>query len=228
MARFVLVHGAWHGAWCWARVIPELTSRGHDAVAVDMPIDQPGAAWSEYADAVAGVIADDGAPVVLVGHSLGGHVAPIVSERAPVEMTVFLAGGLPVEESFSALLAKHPDHFRPGLVEKMRFAEDGATTWGAEDAVNVFYNDCEQEDAERAVAQLRKQYLNHIEQPYPLAKFPNSPSTYIVCGLDNAITPAWQRRVPAELGMDVIEIDASHSPFWSRPSDLADILASLV
>src|SRR5687768_15458471 len=104
MARFVLVHGAWHGAWCWSRVIPELSSRGHDAVAVDMPIEQPSAAWSENADAIVDVIAHDDVPVVLVGHSLAGHVVPIVAERAPVQTTVFLAGGLPVEESFSALL----------------------------------------------------------------------------------------------------------------------------
>jgi pimeloyl-ACP methyl ester carboxylesterase len=208
-------------------VIPELSSRGHDAIAVDMPIDEPRAGWSEYADAVVDVISDD-VPVVVVGHSLGGHVIPIVAERAPVQMTVFLAGGLPVEESFSAMMEKHPDHFQPDLVEKLEFAEDGATTWRAEDAIGVFYNDCERQDAERAVAQLRKQYLKQVDQPYPLEKFPNAPSTYIVCTEDRAITPAWQRRVPAELGMDLVEIDASHSPFWSRPSDLAHILASVV
>src|SRR5687768_10806830 len=141
MARFVLVHGAWHGAWCWDRVIPELGSRGHSAVAVDMPVDEPTAGWNEYADAVTRAIADD-VPVVLVGHSLGGHVVPIVAERARVERTVFLAGGLPVEESFSALLKNHPDHFQPGLISRMQFAEDGASTWPVADAIDVFYNDC--------------------------------------------------------------------------------------
>ena len=226
MARFVLVHGAWHGAWCWERVIPELASRGHDALAVDMPVDEPKAAWNEYADAISNVI--DDVPVVLVGHSLAGHVIPIVAERAPVQTTVFLGAGLPIAESFAALMQEQPEHFRPGLVQKMRFADDGATTWDTEDAIEIFYNDCGRTDAEAAVAQLRKQYMNHIDQPYPLEKFPNAPSTYIVCARDEAITPAWQRRVPAELGMDMVEIDASHSPFWSRPADLADILASLV
>jgi len=43
MATFGLVHGSWHGGWCWERLIPELEARGHRAVAVDLPAEDPAA-----------------------------------------------------------------------------------------------------------------------------------------------------------------------------------------
>jgi pimeloyl-ACP methyl ester carboxylesterase len=227
MSLFALVHGAWHGAWCWERLIPELEARGHRAVAMDLPIEDPSADWHAYADAVVAAIGDASDEVVLVGHSMGGHVIPFVAERRPVAHSVFLAAGLPVEESFGALLANQPDHFQPNLIGRLRFAEDGATSWGEEDALSVFYNDCAPEDAQPAIKRLRKQYMNQADQPYGLASFPNSPSTYIACARDEGINPAWARRVVPTLDMNLIEIDSSHSPFWSRPAELADILTSL-
>ena len=69
MATFCLVHGAWHGAWCWERLIPELEALGHSAVAVDLPSHEPDAGFAEYAAALAP--AAEGADA-LVGHSLSG------------------------------------------------------------------------------------------------------------------------------------------------------------
>ena len=48
MATFGLVHGAWHGAWCWDLLIPELERRGHSAVAMDLPCEDPKASFSDY------------------------------------------------------------------------------------------------------------------------------------------------------------------------------------
>ena len=226
MTRFVLVHGAWHGAWCWSKVVPLIEERGHSAVAMDLPIEDPSAGWSTYADSVIGAIGDADGDVVLVGHSMGGHVIPVVAERRPVTRCVFLAAGMPVEESFAALMTKHPDHFGEGLMPKLVFAEDGGTSWRPDDAIEIFYHDCDEQDAREAVAQLRTQYI-HLEESYPIGEFPNSPATYIVCTGDRAISPDWGRRITSELGMEKIEIDASHSPFWSKPAELADVLVSL-
>jgi pimeloyl-ACP methyl ester carboxylesterase len=227
MTLFVLVHGAWHGAWCWSRVIPMIEERGHAAVAMDLPIEDRSAGWSNYADAVIAAMGDADGDIVLVGHSMGGHVIPVVAERHPVTRSVFLAAGMPVEDSFAELIAKHVDHFGPALADKLVWAEDGGTSWRPDDAAEVFYNDCDSQDARDAVSRLRTQYMQHAAETFPIRSFPNSPSTYIVCSQDRAISPAWGRRITAELGMDSIEIDASRSPFWSRPSELADVLVSL-
>jgi hypothetical protein len=67
VSTFVLVHGAWHGAWCWSRLLPELEARGHRSVVMDLPVEDGDATFEEYAD------------VVLVGHALGAMVLPLVA-----------------------------------------------------------------------------------------------------------------------------------------------------
>ena len=80
MSTFGLVHGHWHGAWCWDRLIPELESRGHRAVAMDLPCETRDAGGACNAQVVKGAIADCGEDIVLVGHSAGGLTIPLVAQ----------------------------------------------------------------------------------------------------------------------------------------------------
>lgn len=90
MTTFALVHGAWHGAWCWERLTPELEARGHRVVAVDLPCDDPAETFSSYADVIVAALADEDDDVVLVAHSMGGLSMPIAAARRPVARMVFL------------------------------------------------------------------------------------------------------------------------------------------
>lgn len=117
---FVLVHGAWHGAWAFARVIPELAARGHLAVAIDLPghgldarfplsyrqrpLDR--AAFAAERSPVASITLEQCADhviatidqlhaggfskVVLVGHSLSGVVLTRVGEKAPEKLSALV------------------------------------------------------------------------------------------------------------------------------------------
>lgn len=94
----VLVHGAWHGSWCWADVKSALEAGGLETVAVDLPgHDVPGSPqrkWntlSSYVDHVHSVIDAIDGDVVLVGHSMGGLVAQRVLETRPVASAVLVA-----------------------------------------------------------------------------------------------------------------------------------------
>ena len=87
----MLVHGAWHGGWCWERLIPELAARGHDAIAMDLPVEDGSATFEDYASVVIEVAASATDDVVLVGHSLGSMVIPLVAAARPVAATVFRA-----------------------------------------------------------------------------------------------------------------------------------------
>src|SRR5437764_15314513 len=95
MSTFALVHGAWHGAWCWDRLVPEIAARGHRAIAVDLPCEDPLAGGAAYAGAVVQALEGVGGDVVLVGHSLGGLTIPLVAARQPVHGMVFLCALLP-------------------------------------------------------------------------------------------------------------------------------------
>ena len=81
-------------AWDWHLVEPELRERGHDSVAVDLPNEDASAGWPDYVDAVVGALGSR-TGVIVVGHSLGGFTAPLVADRIPVDLLVFVAGMVP-------------------------------------------------------------------------------------------------------------------------------------
>src|ERR1700675_1769898 len=90
---FVLVHGAWHGAWCWGAVINQLEKLGDRAYAVDLPghgmnrVDRATVTLQSYVDSVAEFIErHDLKNVVLAGHSLGGLTIPGVAAKIPARI----------------------------------------------------------------------------------------------------------------------------------------------
>src|ERR1700735_1625644 len=84
MTTFALVHGAWHGAWCWESLAPLLRQAGHEVVAMDLPIEDGSASFEDYADVVCASLDGYGDDVVVVGHSFGGLTIPLVAARRPV------------------------------------------------------------------------------------------------------------------------------------------------
>ena len=76
MSTFMLIHGAWHGAWCWERLVPELESLGHRTLTVDLPSDDPTATFETYADHAVEAMSTEDDQVVLVGHSMAGMSIP--------------------------------------------------------------------------------------------------------------------------------------------------------
>src|SRR5690349_19256789 len=94
MSVFGLVHGAWHGAWAWDALAPELEVRGHRAVAVELPSDDPDAGLADYARAIVQAL-DDAEDAVLVGHSLAGLCVPLVPDLLPVSRIVLIAALIP-------------------------------------------------------------------------------------------------------------------------------------
>jgi pimeloyl-ACP methyl ester carboxylesterase len=74
-ATVVLVHGAWHGDWCWDLLIKQLGAAGLDVATVDNPsVQSSTASLQDDADNVRALLDEIGGPVVLVGHSYGGGV----------------------------------------------------------------------------------------------------------------------------------------------------------
>lgn len=92
MSKCVLVHGAFRGSWAWSRVIDELSSRGIEAVAVDLGGGEP--SMSDWVDDVMGAVESGD---VVVGHSMGGVVARAAA-RSPMVARVILIDA-PVIES---------------------------------------------------------------------------------------------------------------------------------
>ena len=228
MAIFGLVHGAWHGAWCWARLSGELTARGHHVIAMDLPCDDPKAGCTQYAEVVQEHLgdADD---LVLVGHSLGGLTIPIVAASRPIKRLVYLCSLIPIPGKAQAeQFATEPDILVERFASNLPSNEQDCSYWPKDRAAEM-YPDCTAEDAAWAWPHLRPQSGGPISEVCPLQALPDVDSIYVMGRNDLAVNPEWSRRAaPARLGVTPINVEGGHSLFLTQPRELAALLIKLV
>jgi pimeloyl-ACP methyl ester carboxylesterase len=225
MVLFALVHGGGHGGWCWEGLVPELEQRGHVTVAPDLPFDDDSAGARAWADTVVEAI-DRAAPsdgVVVVGHSMGGLCVPVVATLRPVQRMVFLGALVPApRRTHVEDLAEHPG----AVVMDTDRGTPGPSGLSWESARHGFYADLDEATARRAYERLRPTPLVVFNERCPIDAWPDVASTYVVMRDDRAVSPEWSRRAAARIGADLVELEGSHSPFYSRPAELADVLVS--
>ena len=237
--RFVLVHGASHGAWCWDRLIPELTALGHQAVAVDLPGNAArpteAATLTSYRDAVLEHLTGS---EVLVGHSMGSAVVSVVADARPdlVGHLTLLGGPLPVDGKPLSYQSTAPsvggtqqavDADEASAERTMKLTDDGsAFYWDRDGARETFFHDCDEATVEWAAARLVPQPLAPVLEPVTLSRLAgvDLPRSYVVCLEDRAFPTRVCRQQAARLGVEPLTIATSHSPFLSRPKELAALL----
>jgi pimeloyl-ACP methyl ester carboxylesterase len=240
--RFVLVHGASHGAWCWDLLVPELKRLGHEAVAFDLPGSGARAGetatLSGYRDSVAEQLVGDD---ILVGHSMGAAVAVVGADARPdlVRHITLLSGPLPVEGQCLSYQSTSPsvggstsDEAQESVSEEnMKFTADGsAFYWDRDGAHATFYNDCDDDLVDWAAEHLIPQSLAPVVEPISVPRFWAAalPRSYVLCLRDNA----WPLRVgqlqARRMGVEPLVMDSSHSPFMSQPAELAQLLVGAV
>ena len=212
------MHGAWHGAWAWAPMLPALRARGLEPVTVDLPSAHgDGDLRADVAVVRAALLARD-EPTLLVGHSYGGMViteagAGVAQVAGLVYVCAFL---LDVGQSVVGLLDG-------GLPSWQRLdAERGLIR--VADPVPTFYGDLDPDLAATWSGRLGVQTVSSFAQPLTAAAWRHVPSVYVVAGRDAAIPPGTQRAM-ARRATAVVELDSAHSPFASHPDALAGVVA---
>jgi len=242
MPRFVLVHGAFHGAWCWEPLVAELSAAGHDVQTFDLPgsgEDQTPVAdvtLDAYVDRIGAVLAEQAEPVVLVAHSMGGVPVTQAAVRWPdrIARLIYVAAFLPADKQSLVDLTQLPEGAGDMVQEHMHV--DGAPPVASlprDVAIEAFYGRCTPEQADWAADRVRPQALAPFVTPVELGReervaATRPPRGYVISAHDRALPTALQRRLARDNpGMDVVELDADHSPFLSRTSELAAALATL-
>jgi pimeloyl-ACP methyl ester carboxylesterase len=231
VSTFALVHGAWHGAWCWEHLIPLLEQRGHHVVAPDLPCDDPSASFEDYADVVCTALGNRDDDVIAVGHSLGGNTIPLVAARRPVRHLVYLAALVPeIGRTLRDQMRDEPEMLnplsrqglsRPDELRRNAWIDEPLTT-------QLLFGDASPETAAAAFKQLRPQAVYPYSHPFALEQFPPTDRTYVVCTGDQMVDRNWSRRVARErLDARIIDLPGDHSPFLSRAAELADVLHGL-
>ena len=230
----VLVHGAWHGAWCFAALQQALDDRGVPSYAVDLPGhgastlplgDLHGDA-THVADVLAALGPHRGGPAVLVGHSYGGAVITEAAVRHPdVAHLVYLcAFALQEGESVLGFLGSQPRE-DVALGGAMVRAEGGSVLDPAL-APGALYGDCTPAQIAAAVARLSPQPDATMIQPVTGSPLDRLPSTYVRCLRDQAVHPTHQAAMAARC-TDAVDFDCDHSPFMSMTAATADLLAAI-
>lgn len=242
MALFVLVHGSFHGAWCWSRFSPLLRARGHRVLAPNLPASGgdatplENAGLASYATHIAATIDNEREPVILVGHSMGAIVSSQVTEWRTdrVAAVVYVCGLLlRTGETLVGFLEEHKYLGVEDLVIKnMKVSEDGSVaTFPTEVAPEVFYNQCTPENARWAASQLCPQSTSIYGQPLVLTAngFGRARRFYVEALQDRAVSPTYQRVMVERTSCErVFTLDSDHSPFLSQPRELAEVLETVV
>ena len=237
MSTYVLVHGAWHGGWCWQKIVARLQSQGHTAVAPDMPgrgRDAKAIASVTFSDIVKRVhdaIDAQREPVTLVGHSYGGAIITQASEKraAKIKSLVYVTGFLLGHGlSLMNLAEQDEDSHLGGQVE---FSPLGDTATVKSAALrDCFYGHCSDDDFEQARALLGPEAIAGMRTPMQTSAegFGRLPRYFVECSRDHAISPRLQKRLYTDLPCErIYSLDTDHSPFFSAPDALSEILTAV-
>jgi pimeloyl-ACP methyl ester carboxylesterase len=231
--EILLIHGAWHGAWCWAPLQGELARRGIRSSAIDLPGHgtrrRPGwlTSWRGYVDAVVAAAAGCDRPPLVVGHSMGGGVITAAAERAPDRFAAlaYLAAFVPADGDSVMSLAQREPPMPGARVDLLR----GELCIAPQAARETFFHDCP--DPDRWTARLQGQALRPVRTPVRVTpeRYGRSERYYIRCLRDRALSPAFQQAMIDRTPMHAtFTMDTGHSPFLARPGELATILARIV
>jgi len=234
-STFVLVHGAYHGAWCWYRLRPELEGRGHEVVTFDLPAHGTDetpyreATLEGYVDRVCEALEGVDEPV-LVGHSMAGMLITAAAERHPdaIDTLVYLTAYLPGDGE--SMLDQRSEASL--VTQQFEVDEERGVGWVPEAWLDeAFYADCGPEDRALARSLVRPEPMEPISTPVAATddRFGRVRRVYVGCTEDRAITREQQETMLDDRGADLeLTLEASHSPFFSMPGATADALETAV
>jgi pimeloyl-ACP methyl ester carboxylesterase len=237
MQTFILVHGSWHSAWNWHRVVPLLESRGHRAIAVDLPGMGRNKTPIETVtlqlsvDHIVALIDSVDGPVVLVGHSKNGVIISQAAEYRPhkIAQLIYLAAYL-VPDGKTQLSYSQQDV--EGVLKPYVTQHPETASHTLQPAIyqTGLYHDCD-----RHITELAKLLLSHEPvatgiTPLQLTEgnYGRVRRFYIECTEDRAVTPFIQRKMYTEMPCEkVYRLNTGHSPFFSQPERLTEIFCEI-
>ncbi|MBE7147534.1 alpha/beta fold hydrolase [Bacillus mycoides] len=234
MSTYVLVHGAWQGEWAWELVKPQLEALGHTVVTLDLPgsgkdmTPSQNVTLDSYVDAVTDIINQQNENVILVGHSMGGIVITQTAEYIPnkIDKLVYLCAFLP--QNGESLGSKLDGEAGP----QFSINENDMTAELIPELTEQTFLNATEDEAikEASFNKMRPQPLRPFQQELKISEenFGTIDRIYIETTLDRAIPVDFQRRMNTETPCTkIITLEADHSPFFSKTTELVNYLNEL-
>jgi pimeloyl-ACP methyl ester carboxylesterase len=231
MADFVLVHGAWHGAWCWRRLLPGLWQAGHRAFAVDLTglgarrhLFRPELGLSDHvADVVQTLDNEELAQAVLVGHSYAGMVVTGAADQRPAQVSTLVYLDAVVPEPGEAWSSTHPPATR--AERRSTIAAQGGLPPPDPAAFGL-----QGDDHAWVQRQLGPQPGGCYDEPltFDAGLWSARRRVFIDCNSPALPTIASSRvRAQTQPGWELHSLSTGHDPMVSAPEDLLAVLLSL-
>lgn len=237
VTTFLLVHGAWHGSWCWKKIIPQLKKAGHTILSPDLPgrgdSKMPHATiiLSTYVDFLKDLVKSVPEKIIIVGHSFGGMIISQLAEEIPNKIShlIYVCGFLPQNGQSLMEIAKSINHTEQPAV--MQVDHSGSTiSLKTSELPQLFFNCCALEDQQWAIDRICPEPLIPMTIKVVLreAEFDKIPKTYIECTKDRALIPHAQKIMYLQSSCNIVTLPTDHSPFFSMPEALANAMLNCV
>lgn len=240
MKHILFIHGAWGGAWEFQEVLENLSERGHQARAIDLPGHGKNEApisevtMEAYVDRVIEEARAIAEPIVLVGHSMAGAIISQVAERIPnqIERLVYVAAALPRNgETVLGMMQSDEDG---QLLSKIEFSEDQSfATLKAEDVESLLLHDVR--EAGQVANFTPKFGINQATEPFmgaaelTEAAFGSVPKVYLRASLDKVLSPALQDRMISGWEVErVFTLDSGHFSMMSQPEPFLKVISEAI
>jgi pimeloyl-ACP methyl ester carboxylesterase len=240
MANFVLVHGAWHGAWCWRRVVDALQAQGHRAHAVTLTgvgervhlMSSLITLETHIADVANAIVAEELEQVVLAVHSYAGMLGTAIADRMPERLRHLVYVDAVVPRPGESWSSTHASATREARLAAAQASPD--YSFPAPDP-SVFGL------ADEDHAWVKRRQTPHPGHTYQAAlqfdpqRVASVPRTFVDCvkprlGTIDSIRPRvrdsryWDGAWVGGGGMRIVELETGHDPMISAPADLARVL----
>ena len=242
MATFVLVHGAWHGGWCWQKVIPFLEAAGHTVYAPTLTglaerasELSPDVGLDTHIQDIVGLLVDkDLHEVILAGHSYGGMVITGVVDQARERI-----GRLVYLDTFVPRDGESMVDVSPLVMRLLLRRQSQADGWRIDSRGD--YGVTTEPDRSWVLSKVTPQPLKTLEQPLHLknpAIVSSTPRTYIECTRGGFVFVLLQRLLahilapgalpPREAGWRLRQLPTGHDAMITMPRELAALLLEVV
>ncbi len=238
---YLLIHGAWHGAWCWNKVVPLMQAKGNKVIAMDLPghgdhsMQAADITLADYVTKVVEIATAQKGPVILVGHSMAGIVISQAAEELgsdKISALIYLDAFVPKNgESLFSLAGMIQAQLPPNAIGNPTFSESiipsadhKTNSFNPQTADWFFYHDCTEADKQFALTHISKEPVAPMATPVNVTDpiYGIIPKYYILCteskDLDKTLLTT---HVPYK---KIYKLPTSHSPFFSRPEALVEIL----
>ncbi len=230
--RFVLIHGAWHGGWCWDGVVKALQAAGHSAEAPTMPghqadDDRAGIRFQDYVDKVTDVLKTQPEPVILVGHSSAGMLmqsaAPLAADK--IERLVFHNAFIMPDQT--AQFDVVPPEVAEGMTAAAQASPDNCVPVDEGFVRGVLMAGAPVDVQDALISRLVPQPLALFTTKVDAAAFNqlSIPRTMLFCRDDESLPPGAYLGMAQSLGeFDLQEIDGGHETLFVKPEFFSEAL----